>query len=395
MTAEAPSERRAPAGRRPPRPPRRGLRLRIAATALFLAAVGFLIWYFAFNSDDGGEEQPAVSSLALTPATIDFGDEDVRKRSAVQTLTLTNGGAQPAGIAAIELTGRHRRSFAITKATTCSAEAPLNETDTCTVAVRFQPKGRGERTATLVVRFVGGVEQLASRLRGTGLGEPEIVVETTRLEFGEVELGSGPVTESTTVRNRGNVPLRFESLDLEGPAAGNYRLVQRDNGCTPRRGLRPGQACTLTVRFTPGEVGERTATLVVRHDAAGSPTTLELAGIGLGRPQGRLSPGDVGFGQVRVNRRSDAKTVTLENSGSATLTVAGVSLDGEDPRDFRIAGGSCDEGTTLEPGATCTVELRFRPRTRGRHAATLVVEADTRARRHTADLRGTGIRRQG
>jgi hypothetical protein len=378
--------------RRPPPPPRRGRALRIVATAAFLAVIGFLIWYFAFGSDGGGESEPAGGGVTLAPRTIDFGDADVGKRGAVQRLTLSNSGAQPAGIASIRIRGRHRRSFAVTRATSCNPEAPLNEADTCSISVRFQPKGRGERDAALVVRFVGGLEPVRARLRGTGLGQPEIVLATTRVDFGDAELGAGPETESTTVRNSGNIPLRFDSIELEGADADDFRIVQGENGCSPKRGLKPRTACTLTVRFTPSAVGERTASLVVRHDAPGSPSTLELAGVGLGRPQGQVKPAELAFGPVRVNRRSAPKTVTLENTGSARLTVQSIALDGENPRDFRIAGGSCEDGARLQPGDTCTVELRFRPRARGKRAATLVFEANTRAGRHTVSLRGTGTR---
>ena len=80
-----------PPGRRPPEPTHRGW-LVVALIAL-LAVAGFLIWYFVFRSD-GGEE---TADVALSSSNVDFGDQDLGKRSAAQSLTLTNSGSQPSG----------------------------------------------------------------------------------------------------------------------------------------------------------------------------------------------------------------------------------------------------------------------------------------------------------
>lgn len=393
-----PGEPPAPAPRpprpaRPPRPPQRRRWLPPLAGALLLAVVGFLIWYFAFRSDGGGDEPQEAGGVAFAPASLDFGDEDLGKRSAAQQVTLTNGDSAPLGIAEIVVEGQNPKDFVVTKATQCSTEAPLNEAEACTVGVRFRPRGRGPRVGTLVVRFNGGRGQSAVQLRGSGVGEPSVTAETTRLDFGSVEIATDPKAEKATITNVGNAPLVIESIAIEGADASDFGVAGGKKRCSPDRRVKAGATCTITVRFSPTELGERTATLVVAHDAQGSPTRFELQGAGTGRPKGDLSPNTVKFGQVRVGQRSKPKTVTFENTGTDTLTVGAIRLDGGNRRDFAIvSGGTCASDLTLEPGKSCTIEVRFRPHRTGQRQTTLEIEADTNAGVHTAELSGTGRR---
>jgi hypothetical protein len=57
----------------------------------------------------------------------------------------------------------------------------------------------------------------------------------------------------------------------------------QSSNCVPPAGgtLQPGQACTVTVSFTPSATGVRSATLVITHNAAGSPTSIALNGTGI------------------------------------------------------------------------------------------------------------------
>jgi hypothetical protein len=377
------------------RPRRRRSRLGLLAGLLILAAIGFLIWYFLFRSEDesGGSSEAAAATVA--PVSLDFGDQDVGKRSPPQTVTLTNTGARPIGIESIELNGPNRKSFTIAKATTCGPVAPLNEDESCTIAIRFRPTGRGDRTAALVVRVSGVAQPLRVALTGAGVGEPEVALEATRIDLGEIALGADPSTGQTTLTNRGNVALRIEAIELEGAAAGEFEVLAGKKRCAPSRAVKPKGSCTLVVRFRPSEVGGRTATLVVRHDASDSLSQIQLQGVGVGVARGTVSPDGIAFGGVRVNRRSAPETVTFENTGTAAATISSVSLGGEGARHFRIADTTCTPDAKVRPGATCTVDVRFRPRTRGAHAATLVIEANTPAGEHAVELRGRGTRAGG
>jgi Cep192 domain 4 len=389
------ASRLTPTAAEPPRPRRRQNRYAILVGLLVLAAIGFLIWYFFFRSDDETQSSSETPPGSVAPASLDFGDQDVGRRSPPQAVTLANTGGRPLGIESIELTGPNRKSFSIAKATTCEPVRPLNEAETCAIAIRFRPTGQGDRTATLAVRVSGMTQPLKVALGGIGVGEPEVSLEATGIELGEVELGAEPTAGQVTLTNRGNVALTIETIELEGEAATNFDVLSGSKRCSPSRAVKPRRSCVLAVRFSPTEIGARTATLVVRHDAPAGVSQIQLHGAGVGVPKGTVSPNEIAFGSVRVNRRSSPETVTFENTGTAAVTIAAVSISGGDARDFRIAAATCEAGTKVRPGETCTVDVRFRPRTRGVHESLLAIEANTPAGEHGVDLRGRGTRASG
>jgi hypothetical protein len=57
----------------------------------------------------------------------------------------------------------------------------------------------------------------------------------------------------------------------------------QSSNCVPPGGgtLQPGQACTVTVNFTPSATGVRIAYLVISHNAAGSLNSIPLTGSGI------------------------------------------------------------------------------------------------------------------
>ena len=379
--------------RRPP-PEQRGGAARwlppVAAT-LLLAVVGFLVWYFLFDSNDA-QTSSKVETGKITASTtiLDFGDEDLGKRSADQSVTLTNGQTEPLGISSIAIEGHNPKEFGLTKSTTCSTEAPLNEGDSCGVGVRFHPRVRGPRSAVLLIEFDGDRGSRSIQLRGTGTGAPAVVVETTLLDFGNVELETKPETRQVELTNVGNAPLRIEQIAVEGPGAGRF-VIDRKKSCSPSKRVKAKAACVVTVSFTPTKLGPSQATLVITHDAQGSPTKVELRGVGTGTPKAAVNPGTIDFGNVTVATKTQPRSVTVTNSGTDTLRLGSIDLGGSDAADFRIvAGGSCSNGLRLAPGKGCTVEIQFSPAQKGQRKAKLVLTTNTDDSPQTVILQGEG-----
>ncbi len=373
-----------PPGRRPPEPTHRGW-LVVALIAL-LAVAGFLIWYFVFRSD-GGEDTPDV---ALSSSNVDFGDQDLGQRSAAQSLTLTNSGSQPIGIAKIAIQGENRKDFTIGKnATDCTTEAPLNADQSCTIAVRFKPKARGDRTAELVVSFDQGVAPTSTDLQGTGVGNPAVVVETSRLDYGNVNLGKNE-TQKLSVTNAGNAPLAFDGFAVQGENADQFTITDKST-CSTDKNLKAGAACTISVRFAPSATGQQNATLVIRHDAEGSPADVQLRGSGVGQPKVQLPSEPVDFGQVDVDSQSDPQTVTVRNNGTGPLALQAIGIGGNDQSDFTIGSdGTCSTEQRVAPGDSCTILVLFQPSTAGARSALLTIATNAKQTVHQVQLEGTG-----
>jgi hypothetical protein len=79
-------------------------------------------------------------------------------------------------------------------------------------------------------------------------------------------------------------------------------------------------------------------------------------------PAATVSPNRLDFGVVSRNGQSASSRWHLVNEGSVGLTVTGApQLRGNHPQDFVIFASDCSAGLALSAGASCSVDLSFRP----------------------------------
>jgi Putative Ig domain/Abnormal spindle-like microcephaly-assoc'd, ASPM-SPD-2-Hydin len=89
-------------------------------------------------------------------------------------------------------------------------------------------------------------------------------------------------------------------------------------------------------------------------------------------PAVSLSPSTVTFASQEVGTTSAAQTVTLTNTGTASLFINGVTQAGADALDFLRTNDLC-VGTFVAPGASCTLQASFQPTATGTRTATFTV----------------------
>jgi hypothetical protein len=87
-------------------------------------------------------------------------------------------------------------------------------------------------------------------------------------------------------------------------------------------------------------------------------------------PNAVLSAAPKAFADTAIGSTSTSQTVTLTNGGAQPLKVGRAYLAGLNPGDFTISGTGID-GTTLQPGATLTVTVAFKPQAAGTRQANL------------------------
>lgn len=125
---------------------KRGLLAALAALVLVGLALASAALVWALDRPRG---------LQVAPSSIHFGDQDVGRRSAAQTVTVTNHGGQPT-IRSIRIDGENAGDFTVTDASTC-VHGPFPTDASCTIVVRFTPAEQGDRAAMLFVSgFSGG-----------------------------------------------------------------------------------------------------------------------------------------------------------------------------------------------------------------------------------------------
>jgi Abnormal spindle-like microcephaly-assoc'd, ASPM-SPD-2-Hydin len=142
------------------------------------------------------------------------------------------------------------------------------------------------------------------------------------------------------------------------------------------------------VVFKPTQIGPRNATLTITDNAPDSPQLVVLNGTGLvSGANATLSASSLTFSTQVVGTSSTAQSITLTNSGSAALSITNVSFNGADPGDFSQTN-TC--GTSLAPGANCSISITFTPKLEGTRSAALALADDAAGNPQLIALSGTG-----
>ena len=110
-----------------------------------------------------------------------------------------------------------------------------------------------------------------------------------------------------------------------------------------------------------------------------------------------FNPASVAFVNQTVNTTSADTTVTLTNTGAATLNVTSITKTGTDPTQFNLitsptAPFTCPAGANaLAVNASCTFGVNFAPTTVSAKSANIAVASDAAGSPHNLSLTGTGV----
>jgi hypothetical protein len=234
---------------------------------------------------------------------------------------------------------------------------------------------------------------------------PELVVEdadgklishSAKLPFGSV--ASGKFRKRTiTLRNQSDgVALSSISASIGGRDAPSFSVVSN-----PPETIAHASSGIFSVRFSPDTPGQKTATLsIFSNDTGYTPYEIQLTGtctsptseIAIQQPsRSDLVDGlaKKSFGTVKVGEQGAAKTFTIRNIGSATLSKLAISKDGMHGGDFIVDPLAKN---SIPPGGSITFKAIFQPKAKGvRNAALHIKSNDTDESPFDIKLTGTGV----
>jgi 6-phosphogluconolactonase (cycloisomerase 2 family) len=169
-------------------------------------------------------------------------------------------------------------------------------------------------------------------------------------------------------------------LAISGIAAsGDFNESDDCVGIVPALGV-----CTITISFAPTVSGALSGVITINDDADNSPQFIPLTGTG--ELPVSLAPASLSFGSAAVGATSAAKTVTITNNLSTSMTLA-VSASG----DFAETGSGADPcGTSLAGTASCTISVTFRPESNGGIKGAVTVTYNGGFSPQEVELSGTG-----
>ena len=173
-------------------------------------------------------------------------------------------------------------------------------------------------------------------------------------------MGTTSSPQQIQLTNTGSLPLAINSISVQIPFG-------QTNTCG--RSVGAGASCTINVTFSPGSVGTLTRSLTIVDADPTSPQVVSLVGTSLAAPHVVIAPTFLGFGLHKVGS-STTKPVALNNQGSAPLVISQMTISGTNQSDFSYASGC---GSSLAAGATCTVNVTFKPSATGTRKASLTI----------------------
>jgi len=210
-------------------------------------------------------------------------------------------------------------------------------------------------------------------------GQPapsSLSASSTTISFGNVTIGS-PASETVVLTDAGPGNVTVSGLAVTGSG------FTMTNGAPAT--LTPNQSITVSLSFAPKAAGSAQGTLSVLSNAANSSMDIALTGTGVAASsQLQASSTNVNFGSLTVGN-SAVQTVTLTDSGTASVAISSVSASGSG---FTVSGGS---NVTLTPNGSVTVSVTFKPAAAGNATGSLTVASNATNASLTVGLSGTAV----
>jgi hypothetical protein len=229
-----------------------------------------------------------------------------------------------------------------------------------------------------------GVQNLA--LVGTGVAAALANLAPTTWNFNTVADGNS-ATKTFVLSNPGTAALDIYFIEVSPTTPQEF---SETNTCGTSLGA--GDSCNIVVTFTPTATsGTFTNTLTVEESVGSGTLTASLSGTAgpAAAPAATLTP--IAFGGLIKGTTSAPMTATLTNTGTAELTITGVTVTGTNAADFAITTGTNACAASLAAGDSCFIYATFTPSLVGGETATLNVADNAPSSPQTASLTGSGV----
>jgi phospholipase C len=200
------------------------------------------------------------SNISVSPPGLSFSATGVGMTSAPLSLTLTNHGTGNLSIASIKTVGD------FTESDTCGTALAAGAS--CTINLKFKPTTTDLLYGSL---FISSSDPASPQQILLGGSAYQVAYDPRSLTFSPQNVGTTSPPKTVQVTNLGSVTLTFASFVASGDFA-------ETNNCGSSIGA--GGSCTISVTFTPTQLGTRTGGVTVTDSDLLNPQVIKLSGTG-------------------------------------------------------------------------------------------------------------------
>jgi hypothetical protein len=206
-----------------------------------------------------------------------------------------------------------------------------------------------------------------------------VQLSTTSLSFGNQLRNTTSAPQTVKLMNTSSsIALSGISISITGS-----NDFTQTNNCPAT--LAAKASCTITATFTPAYAESFSATISIADSDGTSPQQVALSGTGT-EPVATMAPSSLGFGNVVVGTTSPAQTLTLTNSGAASLAITSITIT---QSTAFAQTNNC--GSSVAAGSHCTINVTFTPAGPFTSLGTLTVNDNASPPLQQASLSGTGV----
>ena len=315
----------------------------------------------------------AIPTGDVTTRTTDstlFGNVESASGSVSKTFTIKNTGSGPlalTGSPKVAISGADAGAFSITTQPT----GPVAVNGSATFVVKFQPGTAGTKNATLTIATDDPTaSSYHFAIQGVAINAPVVSVQgagngiangrsttftTDGTDFGSADLTSSFVTNTFTIYNTGASTMTFTGtsvVTLAGDGKTAFSVVAQ-----PSATLAAGANETFQLKFAPGSVGQKNATVTLNtNDTNNAHFVFPVTGLAVSQPLLTLSggsgptalvagqtttgtPDGTDFGTIDIANTGITHAFQLKDTGSGTLHLLGskITVSGTSAADFVVS----------------------------------------------------------
>lgn len=325
----------------------------------------------AFNDPGARSASGAVGDLAPVETQVNGGEITVGASAQVVVL-FRNDSGRPVTTGAIQLYPSSTVSSSVSL-NECSKE-PLPAGAVCAVALSIKGLQQGSWRIEMLMRHSGRSRLVTATLAGQisgGDGNVDRFVSDIESIPDEVDFGTlnaaQPLIRGIVLRNITSDPIDINSIYIEAAEQAGYSLR------TDCSSLTPGQACIITVKWSPVLRGDATGILLVEHTGPTSIASINLSGTFEPTssstadifPQAVPGKGLLVSSQNQIDfgdniESTSAITISLVNVGDSPMTIQDISMANNDTG-LTMGRLGCAAETVLAPVEACPLTITWNP----------------------------------
>jgi hypothetical protein len=145
---------------------------------IFLLAFAQHVLAQKANHQSKSQQPETPPSVNITPASLDFGDQVVKRASKPKRITVTNTGGKALYINSVVLSGDNQQDFALSN-DTCTG-ATIGSQKSCVIDVAFTPAANERRKATVTLTDNAPNSPQTVQLSGSGINSVSVPPSAAR-----------------------------------------------------------------------------------------------------------------------------------------------------------------------------------------------------------------------